>query len=735
MPVVTTFEKFVEITRKSNLVEDARFTAFYENYLAAGGDPSPAPFATKLVREGLLSTFQAKQLLQGRWRRFIINNKYKVLEMLGQGGMGAVYLCEHMMMRRLVALKVLPEDKLSLPGSLERFQREARAVATLDHPNIVHAYDMDRDENGMHFMVMEYVDGVSLEILITKYYKNIGIDPTRAAHYIAQAAMGLQHAFECGWLHRDIKPANLLLDRQGVLKLLDLGLSRLFVGDEEELTRKYDGNTVLGTADYIAPEQALNVSGVDIRADIYGLGATFYFLLAGRPPFDKGTITQKLMYHQTKEPDALTQLRPEIPVEMEQVVKTMLAKNPDHRYPAPALVVEALAPWTQVPIPPPADKEMPPLCPLIRDLLPYSVTSSNRSSGSWSIKQLLAMTTPPLMKAPLSSPSSSAIMMAPPSPQGSQRYVETVVDNASDLANTPKHLPRYQGEHDDDDGYDLERKAKRKQRQILMIAAGSISGLAIIISITVFLFWWAQGDDRGEQRRTSDRPITGSSTRTSPQSTAPWSSEAGWDKLKWIKPSEARDHRNEEVVVDMIVADVVAEGEFKLLQSEAPPLTANLLSISLRDGTDRELIDRLHGSQLADAVGRGIQVRGVVDFKDDRFPFIRVTKIDQVRMLPSITVQEAPQFIGKDVVVDFIVRSTGEASTRFFINSHAHHRDEGNFAVVVPAMWFDKVLKRNRIEDRTEFVLRSIRVRGKISTFENKPQIELTHADDLHLMR
>ncbi len=733
MPVVTTFEKFVEITRKSNLIEEARFNPFYESYMASGGDPNPAPFATKLVREGLLSTFQAKQLLQGRWRRFIINNKYKVLEMLGQGGMGAVYLCEHMMMRRLVALKVLPEDKLSLPGSLERFQREARAVATLDHPNIVHAYDMDRDDNGMHFMVMEYVDGISLELLITKFYKNVGIDPVRAAHYIAQAAMGLQHAFECGWLHRDIKPANLLLDRQGVLKLLDLGLSRLFVGDEEELTRKYDGNTVLGTADYIAPEQALNVSSVDIRADIYGLGATFYFLLAGRPPFDKGTITQKLMYHQTREPDALTQLRPEIPGEMEQVVKMMLAKNPDHRYSTPAAVVEALAPWTQTLIPPPADKEMPPLCPLIRDLLPYSVSGSGRSSGSWSIKQLQAMTTPPLMRTPLSSQSSSAIMMMPQSgaAQGAQRHVDTVVDEHSGSATTPKHMPRFQGELLDDHFSDQPRDANKK-KQVLVIAAAAISLLALVIFLIVFIFWWAQQDDdksndsKGKSSLNAGRPTQPQITNTN------WSE--GWEQLTWIRPSDAKQHVQADVVVEMIVATTAKDNQFNLLYSEPTRIAPNQFTVSVTESVLERFYEKLAITQLEQATGRAIQVRGVVNMYNERFPFIRVTDINQIRLVSVIQSKEANQNIGKKVVVEFTIKSTGEATTRVFLNSQASHKATDNFTVVINSQLFNAVLDRLHLNDRSAFEQKTVLIRGKITTFEGKPQIELVHADDIYVM-
>src|SRR4029450_5696071 len=217
-------------------------------------------------------------------KRFTIG-KYKVLEKLGAGGMGQVFLCEHKLMRRRVAVKVLPTAKAEDPSSLARFYREAKAIAAVDHPNIVRAYDIDQDEN-LHFLVMEYVDGTNLQDLV----KKVGpLDPSRACHYIYGAAVGLQHAHEIGLVHRDIKPGNILVDRAGVVKILDMGLARFFNDEEDILTKKYDEN-VLGTADYLAPEQALESHTVDIRADIYSLGATFYYLLTGSPPLPPAAL-------------------------------------------------------------------------------------------------------------------------------------------------------------------------------------------------------------------------------------------------------------------------------------------------------------------------------------------------------------------------------------------------------------------------------------------------------------
>src|SRR5207302_3418110 len=162
----------------------------------------PGALAEQMVRDGVLTTFQAEQVMLGKWKRFSIG-KYKVLERLGSGGMGLVFLCEHKLMRRRVAVKVLPNTKADDPSSLERFYREARAVAALDHPNIVRAYDIDQDEK-LHFLVMEYVDGASLQEIVKK---SGPMDVIRSCHYIAQSALGLQHAHDAaGLVHRDIKP-------------------------------------------------------------------------------------------------------------------------------------------------------------------------------------------------------------------------------------------------------------------------------------------------------------------------------------------------------------------------------------------------------------------------------------------------------------------------------------------------------------------------------------------------
>ncbi|MDY3552556.1 protein kinase [Gemmata sp. JC717] len=374
MPVPATVPDFLELVRKGGLVPDKKLDELLGRYRATGTPPTVDQAAGVLVHNGLLTFFQAKQLKLGRYKRFTIGSKYRLLELIGAGGMGAVYLCEHTLMRRLVALKVLPVEKLDDPSNLDRFYREARAVAALDHPNIVRAYDIDQYEK-LHFLVMEYVDGASLQEIVARYAMDKRpFDPLRAAHYVAQAAVGMQHAHELGMVHRDIKPGNLLLDRTGVIKVLDMGLARFFNKQQDSVTEKYDEKCVLGTADYLAPEQAVT-NVVDVRADIYSLGGTLYFLLTGQTPFPDGTIAAKLVAHQTREPRPVEEFRGDVPAGVLAVLRKMMAKDPAERYQEPIEVAEALAEWADAPIGPPPEREMPVLCPQVRALAAPPSTS------------------------------------------------------------------------------------------------------------------------------------------------------------------------------------------------------------------------------------------------------------------------------------------------------------------------------------------------------------------------
>jgi len=300
--------------------------------------------AEQLVSRGTLTRWQADKLLQGRHKGFFLG-KYRLLSLLGKGGMSAVYLAEHVLMRRRCAVKVLPFKRNNDSSYLGRFHREAQAIASLDHPNIVRAYDVDHEmdgDNTIHFLVMEYVEGRSLHEVIQQ---DGVLSFTKAADYIRQAADGLQYAHKAGLVHRDIKPGNLLLDRNGTVKILDLGLARFSgEGDDHSLTVAHD-EKVLGTADYLAPEQALDSHKVDARADLYSLGCTLYFLLTASPPFTEGTLAQRLMAHQTKVPPPLGEKRPDVPTSLAAIVMKMMAKRPEDRYQSAAEVSEVLAGW------------------------------------------------------------------------------------------------------------------------------------------------------------------------------------------------------------------------------------------------------------------------------------------------------------------------------------------------------------------------------------------------------
>ena len=407
MPVLASIDEFLEVVHKSNLITRQRLEGEVANLEREGGMPSkPSQLAALLVRRGLLTNFQATQLVNGRWHGFFISGKYKLLEPLGEGGMGKVFLAEHTMLKRLVAIKILPPGKLSDAALVERFYREARAIAALDHPNIVRCHDVDKDQK-LHYLVMEYVDGVSLQQLVAQ---NGPLDPVRAAHYVSQTAAGLEHADEAGWVHRDIKPGNLLVDRQGVVKILDLGLALILSDTHDQLTKQLDDKAVLGTADYLSPEQAMNSHEVDIRADIYSLGATFYFLLCGRPPFADGTVTQKLLWHQVKEPEHIRANRPDLPVPLAAVVHRMMAKEPAQRYQRPQEVVEALVEWTAVSLPPPSEAELPQRSMAIQNLQPASSqgTLSNAGAPTSDVRKPRAVPTGP----------SSRIRQPDPAPNG-----------------------------------------------------------------------------------------------------------------------------------------------------------------------------------------------------------------------------------------------------------------------------------------------------------------------------
>ncbi|HKI38363.1 MAG TPA: protein kinase [Gemmataceae bacterium] len=268
--------------------------------------------------------------------------KFRIIRELGRGGMGVIYLAEHRVMEKPVALKVISPAVLDNPDALARFHAEVKAAGKLDHQNIARAYDADQAGN-LHFLVMEFVEGVSLaQLLEQKGPLPVG----GACHLISQAALGLQHAFEQGMVHRDVKPQNLMLTPKGLVKVLDFGLAR--VRDERKAApRLTQLESFMGTPEYVAPEQAINARSADTRSDIYSLGCTLYALLAGRPPFVEDTATKLVLAHVEKEPLPLHEVRPDVPAELSAVVAKMLAKDPAQRFQTPVEVVRALAPFVK----------------------------------------------------------------------------------------------------------------------------------------------------------------------------------------------------------------------------------------------------------------------------------------------------------------------------------------------------------------------------------------------------
>lgn len=340
MRAPTSTVELLDLVRKSGICAQQQLDAKLKTFPSLPVDPSQS--AAMLVQQGMLTRFQAKLLLTGRYRGFKLG-PYVVREQIGQGGMGAVYLAEHETLQRRVALKVLPptlKKDTAAKLNVERFLREARSVAALDHPNIVRIHDVGQ-HGEIHYLVMEYVEGQSLEDILKK---SGPMPASRAVEYIAQAAAGLQHAHEKKFIHRDIKPANLMLSKDGTVKILDMGLARSATNDSDKLTERMDEGAIVGTADFISPEQALNQPNIDIRSDIYSLGATFFALVTGTPPF-AGNTTQKLMQHQMKDAPSLTAIDRTFPPELAKVVTKMLQKKPEHRFQSPGEVIQAVANW------------------------------------------------------------------------------------------------------------------------------------------------------------------------------------------------------------------------------------------------------------------------------------------------------------------------------------------------------------------------------------------------------
>ncbi|HEY1066454.1 MAG TPA: protein kinase [Pirellulales bacterium] len=343
MPVPT-IDQFKALVRKSGAVAPEHLDRALSGFTPADNEKDPTRALVRyLIARKLLTPWQSEQLLRGKSTLCI--GPYRLLGRLGAGGMSTVYAAEHTVMRRQVAIKVLPKDHTSRPQALDRFLREAQIISSCNHPNVVQAYDVDH-VGGVFFIVLERVEGRDLEKAVLV---DGPLSADRAADYIRQTAEGLAHVHSLGVVHRDLKPSNLLLDLTGTVKLLDLGVALLTLDDGSGGARTTK-QTTLGTTEYMAPEQAMDSHAVDARADLYSLGCTLYFLLTGAPPFPARTMAEALLKHLKHAAKSISLCREEmglseVPDDLVAICDRLMAKKPADRFQTAEAVAAELSSW------------------------------------------------------------------------------------------------------------------------------------------------------------------------------------------------------------------------------------------------------------------------------------------------------------------------------------------------------------------------------------------------------
>jgi serine/threonine protein kinase len=305
----------------------------------------PKCLAEYLIQDGRLTPFQAQKLLQGISIGLVIG-PYQLEAILGRGGMGNVYLARDTRTGDHVALKVLPPKRAREEvRQLARFLREKDLAQKVAHPHLALTLEVG-EEAGIHYLAMEYIPGQTLYRLVNREGP---LTVPRAASLFAEVALALAAAHDRGLIHRDMKPSNIMVTPHGHAKVLDLGLA-FMSGEEVEDVEVVGGKGyVVGSIDYMAPEQTRDATGVDARADIYGMGCCLYFALTGKPPFPTGSLREKALAHRHQDPEPLTARNPSIPPEFAQVVSRMIAKNPADRYPSATTVAQELHRWAGVP--------------------------------------------------------------------------------------------------------------------------------------------------------------------------------------------------------------------------------------------------------------------------------------------------------------------------------------------------------------------------------------------------
>jgi serine/threonine-protein kinase len=406
--------------------------------------------ARELIVRDWLTPYQANQLLQGRGEELLLG-PYRLMDRLGARGMGQVFKAHHVRMDRIVALKIIPKDRVSNPVALGRFYREARAVAKLSHPNIVVAFEVNQ-VGETPFLAMENVDGIDLARLVQQ---SGPLPIPNACEYIRQAAVGLQHAHEKGLVHRDIKPSNLMVARSSpeeppVIKILDFGLAR-FESEHTQSLRLTQLGNIVGTLDYIAPEQADNSQTADIRADIYSLGCSLFYLLTGHPPFPGEHPVEKIAARMLGDIPSVRARRPEVLPALERILAKMMTLNPADRYQTPGEVAKALEAH--------AGKE--------RQTRPSSIAARPVAQ--------LAQPQTDALSAPAVRPQRTRVSASPLAPPF--RFPDTVAEPAEPVRKSDEPLPPYWKEPD-----------WKKGKPLAWVLAGiavAVVLLGIIVGVTV----------------------------------------------------------------------------------------------------------------------------------------------------------------------------------------------------------------------------------------------------------
>jgi eukaryotic-like serine/threonine-protein kinase len=348
---VTSVTQFVNALVRSKLRTEAELLTMFQQWQKIGKktDNDVEDFRKFLVESKTLSEYQAALVQRGREDGFFIG-EYVILDRIGSGQSGGVYKAAHKS-GQILAVKVLPGSKARDPNMLNRFLREGRLLTQLDHPNVVRAYQVG-SANGIQFIAMDYLDGETLDVTLERRKRLPAAEATRL---VAQALRGIQHLHSRNMIHRDLKPANLMLTPapkgdtlQSTLKILDIGLGRELFDEQSSGTKDLmltGEGTILGTPDYLAPEQARNARTADVRADIYSLGCVLYHLLTGRPPFQDSNVMSQVVRHATEPVKPAASVQPDVPVALSKVVDRLLSKKPEHRPATPDDAAELLTPF------------------------------------------------------------------------------------------------------------------------------------------------------------------------------------------------------------------------------------------------------------------------------------------------------------------------------------------------------------------------------------------------------